>query len=92
MLRTTIVITAALAAVLPAIPAQAAQVARTFLSAAGSDSNNCANVLTPCRHLRRATCSCHRAARAKAATGGWLECTRYLTLQHHPLPPPTRHR
>jgi hypothetical protein len=45
---------AALAAVLPAIPAQAAGVARTFLSAAGSDSNNCANVLTPCRHLATA--------------------------------------
>jgi hypothetical protein len=43
-------VAAALAAVLPAMPAQA-QVARTFLSAAGSDSNNCANVVTPCRHL-----------------------------------------
>jgi hypothetical protein len=42
---------AALTAILPAVPAQAAQVARTFLSAAGSDSNNCANVTTPCRHL-----------------------------------------
>jgi hypothetical protein len=31
-----------------------AQVARTFVSAAGSDSNNCANVLTPCRHLATA--------------------------------------
>jgi hypothetical protein len=29
-------------------------VARTFLSAAGSDSNNCANVATPCRHLATA--------------------------------------
>jgi hypothetical protein len=45
---------AALVAVLPAVPAQAAGVARTFLSAAGSDSNNCANVLTPCRHLATA--------------------------------------
>jgi hypothetical protein len=44
---------ASLAAVLPAIPAQAL-VARTFLSTAGSDSNNCANVLTPCRHLAAA--------------------------------------
>jgi hypothetical protein len=44
---------AALAAVLQAAPAQAL-VARTFLSAAGSDSNNCANVLTPCRHLAAA--------------------------------------
>jgi hypothetical protein len=42
-----------LVAALPARPAQAL-VARTFLSAAGSDSNNCANVLTPCRHLAAA--------------------------------------
>ena len=27
---------------------------RTFVSAAGSDSNNCANVLTPFRHLATA--------------------------------------
>jgi hypothetical protein len=55
MTRTTIFIAAGLALVvtLPAIPAQAL-VARTFLSAAGSDSNNCANVLTPCRHLAAA--------------------------------------
>jgi hypothetical protein len=55
MTRTTIVITAGLvlAAVLPAMPAQA-QVNRTFVSAAGSDSNNCANVLTPCRHFAAA--------------------------------------
>jgi hypothetical protein len=55
MTRTTIFIAAglALAVTLPAVPAQAL-VARTFLSAAGSDSNNCANVLTPCRHLATA--------------------------------------
>jgi hypothetical protein len=45
---------AGLAAVLPAMPTQAAGVGRTFLSAAGSDSNNCANVATPCRHLATA--------------------------------------
>jgi hypothetical protein len=44
----------ALATVLLAMPAQTAQVARTFLSAAGSDSNNCANVNAPCRHLATA--------------------------------------
>jgi hypothetical protein len=44
---------ATLTAILPVIPAQAL-VARTFLSAAGSDSNNCANVVTPCRHLAAA--------------------------------------
>src|ERR1700732_56214 len=38
---------------LSAAPAQAL-VTRTFVSAAGSDSNNCANVLTPCRHLATA--------------------------------------
>jgi hypothetical protein len=55
MTRTTIVIAAALAlaVTLPAAPAQA-QVARTFVSAAGSDSNNCANVATPCRHFQTA--------------------------------------
>jgi hypothetical protein len=38
---------------LPAAPAQAAA-ARTFVSATGSDSNNCTNVATPCRHLAAA--------------------------------------
>jgi hypothetical protein len=38
---------------LPAAPAQA-QAARTFVSAAGSDSNNCTNVATPCRHFAAA--------------------------------------
>jgi hypothetical protein len=38
----------------PIAPAQAAGVARTFVSAAGSDGNNCINVLTPCRHLATA--------------------------------------
>jgi hypothetical protein len=49
----TIFIAAALA-LAAVLPAQAAGVGRTFLSAAGSDSNNCANVLTPCRHLATA--------------------------------------
>jgi hypothetical protein len=39
---------------LPAVPAQAAGAARTFVSAAGSDGNNCTNVATPCRHLAAA--------------------------------------
>jgi hypothetical protein len=42
----------ALAVALP-ISAQA-QALRTFVSAAGSDSNNCANVATPCRHFATA--------------------------------------
>src|ERR1700685_325155 len=40
----------ALVCLLPAVPAQA-QAARTFVPPAGSDSNNCTNVATPCRHL-----------------------------------------
>jgi hypothetical protein len=50
-----IFIAAALALVvtMPTAPAQAAA-ARTFVSAAGSDSNNCTNVATPCRHLAAA--------------------------------------
>jgi hypothetical protein len=43
----------ALVCLLPAAPAQALA-ARTFVSAAGSDSNNCINVATPCRHLAAA--------------------------------------
>jgi len=51
---TAIIIAAGLAvATLPDVPAQAAA-ARTFVSAAGSDSNNCTNVATPCRHLATA--------------------------------------
>ena len=48
----TLLVTA-LICLLPAAPAQA-QVARTFVSATGSDSNNCANVATPCRHFQTA--------------------------------------
>jgi hypothetical protein len=43
----------ALVCLLPAAPAQATA-ARTFVSAIGSDSNNCANVASPCRHLAAA--------------------------------------
>jgi hypothetical protein len=45
---------AALACSLFAAPAQAAGAPRTFVSAAGNDSNNCANVATPCRHFAAA--------------------------------------
>jgi hypothetical protein len=44
---------AILVCMLPAASARAAA-ARTFVSAAGSDSNNCTNVATPCRHLAAA--------------------------------------
>jgi hypothetical protein len=53
MTRTTIVMAAALAlAVLPAVSAQA-QAPRTFVSAAGSDSNPC-SFAAPCRHFQAA--------------------------------------
>src|SRR5580704_9628539 len=54
-MTSTILIAAALAltTTLSAVPANAAA-ARTFVSAAGSDSNTCANVATPCRHLAAA--------------------------------------
>jgi hypothetical protein len=77
---------AALAAVLPAIAAQAAGVGRTFLSAAGSDSNNCANVLTPCRHL--ATAFAATAANGEIyvldpANYGSLTITHGVSIEGH---------
>jgi hypothetical protein len=55
MTRTIVVAAAfALAVTLPIAPAQAAGAPRTFVSAAGSDSNNCTNVATPCRHFAAA--------------------------------------
>ena len=54
MTRTILIAAAlALAATLPDMPAQA-QSNHTFVSAAGSDSNNCASVTTPCRHFANA--------------------------------------
>jgi hypothetical protein len=44
---------AALVCLLPAVAAQA-QANRTFVSAAGNDSNNCATVSAPCRHFANA--------------------------------------
>jgi hypothetical protein len=55
MTRTIFIAAAlALAVTLPIAPAQATGAPRTFVSAAGSDSNNCTNVVTPCRHLAAA--------------------------------------
>jgi hypothetical protein len=48
-----IVAALALAATLSAVPAQA-QATRAFVSAAGSDNNNCINTTTPCRHFQNA--------------------------------------
>ena len=53
----------------PAASAQA-QAARTFVSAAGSDSNNCINVATPCRHFAPAYAA--TAANASLFIGGVL--------------------
>jgi hypothetical protein len=44
---------AVLVCLLPAAPARA-QAPRTFVSAAGLDTNNCTNVASPCRHLAAA--------------------------------------
>src|SRR5258708_27395691 len=65
MSRTTIVITPglALAATLPAVPAQAQSI-RTFVSTAGSDSNPC-SLASPCRHFS--------AAVAATAVGGEVD-------------------
>jgi hypothetical protein len=49
-----ILLTATPICLLPAASAQAAGAARTFVSATGSDTNNCTNVATPCRHLAAA--------------------------------------
>jgi hypothetical protein len=78
MIRTTIVIAAALGLAVMLAPAQA-QVPRTFVSAAGSDGNNCSNVTTPCRHFA--------AAYAATAPGGEifvLDPSNYgsLTITH----------
>jgi hypothetical protein len=54
MTRTIFIAAAlALAVTLAAAPVQAGA-ARTFVSAAGNDSNNCTNVASPCRHLAAA--------------------------------------
>jgi hypothetical protein len=51
---TFIAATLTLAVTLPSAPANATGAPRTFLSAAGLDTNNCINVATPCRHLAAA--------------------------------------
>jgi hypothetical protein len=87
MIRTTIFIAAGLAfaVVLPAAPAQALA-ARTFVSAAGSDSNNCANVMMPCRHL--ATAYAATAANGEIyvldpANYGSLTITHAVSIEGH---------
>jgi hypothetical protein len=88
MSRTIIVIAAALAlaATLSIVPAQATGVARAFVSAAGSDSNNCANVATPCRHFAAAFAA--TAANGEIyvldpANYGSLTITHAVSIQGH---------
>jgi hypothetical protein len=76
--RTIAILAIAFACAMHAAPAQA-QVSRTFVSATGSDSNNCANVSSPCRHFA--------AAFAVTATNGEiyvLDPANYgsLTINH----------
>jgi hypothetical protein len=70
---------------LPVAPAQA-QAARTFVSAAGSDSNNCTNVATPCRHF--ATAFAATAANGEIyvldpANYGSLTITHAVSIEGH---------
>jgi hypothetical protein len=87
MTRTMFIAAAlALAVTLPIAPAQAAGVGRTFLSAAGSDSNNCANVVTPFRHL--ATAFAATAADGEIyvldpANYGSLTITHAISIEGH---------
>ena len=76
----------ALAATLPVAPAQAAGAARTFVSAAGSDTNNCTNVATPCRHLAAAyaaTAADGEIFILDPANYGSLTITRGLSIEGH---------
>jgi hypothetical protein len=75
----------ALAVTLPAAPAQA-QAARTFVSAAGSDGNNCINVLTPCRHFAAAfaaTANNGEIYVLDPANYGSLTITHGVSIQGH---------
>lgn len=80
-----IFIAAALALVvsLPAAPANA-QVNRTYVSAAGSDSNNCANVATPCRHFQtavNATAAGGEVVALDPANYGSFTVTQAITIE-----------
>src|ERR1700719_1477409 len=88
MPRTTIVIAAALAlaVTLPVVPAQATGAARTFVSAAGSDSNNCTNVATPCRHMAAAfaaTAPDGEIYGLDLANYGFLTITHEVSIEGH---------
>jgi hypothetical protein len=68
-----------------AAPAQA-QAARTFVSATGSDSNNCINVATPCRHFAAAftaTATNGEIYVLDPANYGSLTITHAVSIQGH---------
>jgi hypothetical protein len=76
-------LSAVLVCPLLAAPAQA-QAVRTFVSAAGSDSNNCANVATPCRHFQaayNATAPGGEIVALDPANYGALNITRSVSVQ-----------
>jgi hypothetical protein len=79
------VLAIAFACAMHAAPAQA-QVSRTFVSAAGSDSNNCANVASPCRHFAAAfavTATNGEIYVLDPANYGSLTITHAVSIQGH---------
>jgi hypothetical protein len=83
-----------LACLLPAAPAQA-QAARTFVSAAGSDSNDCITVATACRHFAAAFAATPSGGEIDVldpANYGSLIITHAVSIQGHgwaAVSPPT---
>jgi Right handed beta helix region len=76
---------AVLVCLLPAAPAQA-QATRTFVSATGSDSDNCINVATPCRHFAAAfaaTANNGEIYVLDPANYGSLTITHAVSIQGH---------
>jgi hypothetical protein len=63
-----------------------AQAARTFVSSTGSDSNNCANVATPCRHFAAAFAATSANGEIYVldpANYGSLTITHSVSIQGH---------
>jgi hypothetical protein len=86
MTRTILSAASLVLAVTLSIPAQATGLNRTFVSAAGSDSNNCANVATPCRHFQTAYNATHDGGEIVAldpANYGSLIIDRSVSIEGH---------
>jgi hypothetical protein len=80
-----VILPCAILATMLALPAQA-QSGRTFVSAAGSDSNNCINVASPCRHFAAAfaaTASDGEIYVLDPANYGALTITHAVSIQGH---------